>query len=143
MRSDWKNYLKSLNNYNDLFQYFGTLWIALTNVTGLNEPDLIEQRSLCTFLFLSQGFKVVLDWLGLFDNTSFFITLITKTIRDIGYIGLIIFVILVYTGCAMYMLQQNSTNSGDIIYPIFQNFLLDSFLNQYLLILGEFHIDGF
>ena len=49
----------------------------------------------------------------------------------------------VYIGCAMYMLQQNSTNSGDIIHPTFQNFLVDSTMNQYLLMLGDFHTDGF
>ena len=53
------------------------------------------------------------------------------TIIDIGYIGLIIFIILVYIGSAMYMLQLNVGNGGDsdIIQPIFNLSILDSTLN--------------
>ena len=87
----------------------------------------------------------MLDWLRLFDTTSFYVTLISKTIIDIGSIGFIIFIILVYCGCAMYMLQQNSEygEEDSVVLPTFENFLYDSFLNQYLLMLGEFHTDGF
>ena len=72
-------------------------------------------------------------------------TLISKTIIDIGSIGFIIVVILVYCGCAMYMLQHNSAygDENNVVLMIFENFLYDSFLNQYLLMLGEFHTDGF
>ena len=91
-------------------------------------------------MLLSQGSKAVLDWLRLFDTTSFYVTLIIKTIVDIGSIAFIIVVILVYSGCALYMLEQNSSFSDDssVINPIFENFFIDSFLNQYLLMLGEF-----
>ena len=40
------------------------------------------------------------------------------TIIDVRYIGLIVFIILIYIGCAMYMLQLNvgfGEDSGDII----------------------------
>ena len=81
----------------------------------------------------------------LFDNTSFYVTLITKTISDIGYIGFIIAIILIYVGVATYMLQLNADPGDDtaIITPIFDTFLVDSIINQYLLMLGEFHMDGF
>lgn len=59
-------------------------------------------------MILCQGVKAVLDWLRLFDNTSFYVTLITKTISDIGYIGFIIVIILVYIGLAMFMLELNA-----------------------------------
>ena len=96
-------------------------------------------------MILCQGTKAVLDWLRLFDNTSFYVTLITKTISDIGYIGTIIVIILVYIGLAMYMLELNAEKGDDsaIIQPIFEQFLVDSIINQYLLMLGEFHMDGF
>ena len=121
IRDDAKSYFRSAYNYIDLFQYLGTLLIVFMNVSGLHLPLLIEQRSFCTFLLLSQGCKAVLDWLRLFDKTSFYVTLISKTIVDIVYIAFIIVVILVYCGCAMYMLQQNSGygESSDIIYPTF------------------------
>ena len=93
---------------------------------------------------LSQGVKAVLDWLRLFDNTSFYVTLILKTIRDIGYIAFIIVIILIYIGSALYMLNLNADNEDEVIVtPIFHNFLVDSVLNQYLLMLGEFNMDGF
>ena len=88
---------------------------------------------------------MVLDWLRLFDNTSFYVTLILKTIRDIGYIAIIIVIILVYIGSAMYMLQLNVVGGEEaaIITPIFNSFVVDSMINQYLLMLGEFNLDGF
>lgn len=81
----------------------------------------------------------------LFDNTSFYVTLITKTISDIGYIGFIISIILIYVGVATYMLQLNADPGEDsaIVQSIFGNFLVDSIIGQYLLMLGEFHMDGF
>ena len=96
-------------------------------------------------MILCQGIKIVLDWLRLFDNTSFYVTLITKTISDILYIGFIIVIILVYIGLAMYMLELNAEIGDDtaVIQPIFHQFLVDSIINQYLLMLGEFHMDGF
>ena len=109
-----------------MLQYLGTLWIALTSVSGVHEPRQTEQRIFCTFLLLGQGDKAELDWLRLFDNTSFYVTLISKAISDIVYIGLIIFINLVYIGRAMYMLQLHapyysapagavSSPSGDFI----------------------------
>ena len=68
------------------------------------------------------------------------------TIFDIRYIGLIIFIILVYIGSAMYMLQLNvllNEDSDYIIEPIFDMSMVDSTLNQYMLMLGEFRMDGF
>ena len=115
------------------------------NVTDLHMLRLVEQRSFCTFVLLSQGCKAVLDWLRLFDTTSFYVTLITKTIIDIGSIAFIIIVILVYIGCAMHMLQYNSSYGDEniVIDSVFGNFFFDSILNQYLLMLGEFQTDGF
>ena len=139
------NYLKDPYNYNDLFQFLATIWIVVSNVSSPNAPTIIDKRNVATFVLLGQGTKAVLDWLRLFDNTSFYVTLILKTIIDIGYIGMIIIIIFVYIGSALYMLQLNvaSTEDADIINPIFGMFLIDTFLNQYLLMLGEFNTDGF
>ena len=67
------------------------------------------------------------------------------TIFDIRYIGLIIFIILVYIGSAMYMLQLNVGfgDESDIIEPTFDLSIIDATLNQYMLVLGEFNMDGF
>ena len=141
----WRVYFKSAHNYNDLFQYLTTLWIVVADLLDANLPPIADKRVLCVFVIISQGIKAVLDWLRLFDNTSFYVTLISRTITDIGYIGLIIAIILVYVGCSMYMLQLNSSISAenDIVSPIFNVFIFDSVLNQYLLMLGEFNMDAF
>ena len=102
-----KAYFKSPYNYNDMFQYVATLWIVVTNLSDASLTTVMNQRVLCVFVIISQGIKAVLDWLRLFDNTSFYVTLIQRTITDIGYIGLIIAIILIYIGCAMFMLQLN------------------------------------
>ena len=99
-----KNYFTTVLNYNDIVQYLGTLWILLTNLAGADLPTMVDKRIICVIVLLSQGIKAILDWLRLFDSTSFYVTLIQMTIIDIRYIGLIIFVILVYIGSAMYIL---------------------------------------
>ena len=46
----------------------------------------------------------------------------------------------------MYMLQLNVANGeedADIITPVFGLSLVDGTLNQYMLMLGEFNMDGF
>lgn len=131
--NDPKGYLTSVYNWNDLFQYSVTLFIVIVNIFGDGTRIIGLERSLCSFVLLSQGAKAVLDWLRLFDNTSFYVTLILKTIRDIGYIAWIIIIILIYIGSALYMLNLNANLAGDenaaIVTPIFDNFLVDSVLN--------------
>jgi len=67
------------------------------------------------------------------------------TIYDIRHFFLIIFIILGYIGSTMYMLQLNVRygENSDIIQPIFNLSTIDSTLNQYMLMLGEFNMDGF
>ena len=45
----------------------------------------------------------------------------------------------------MYMLQLNALMNEEsiIVKPVFDQFIVDSTLNQYLLMLGEFNTDGF
>ena len=106
---------------------------------------MVTVRNLCCFILLSQGVKAVIDWLRLFDTTSFYVTLILRTVTDIQFFVLIIMVMITYSGCATYMLQLNATQDHEnvIIDPVFNNFLIDSVLSQYLLMLGEFSMGGF
>ena len=71
-----KDYFTAGLNYNDMLQYLGTLWILLTNLFDVDLPILIDKRIICVIVLLSQGIKAILDWLRLFDNTSFYVTLI-------------------------------------------------------------------
>ena len=71
-----KDYFKSSLNYFDLLQYLGTLWILLTNLLDLDLPIIMDKRILSVIVLMSQGVKAILDWLRLFDSTSFYVTLI-------------------------------------------------------------------
>ena len=94
---------------------------------------------------ISQGAKFIVDWLRLFDNTSFYVTLILRTFVDIGYFLFIMLIMLIYIGNAMYMLEMSADfgEENNIIEPVFGIFMVDSLLNQFKLMVGEFHIDGF
>ena len=59
-----------------MFQYLGTLWIVLTNLFDVDLPIMMDKRIICVIVLLSQGIKAILDWLRLFDSTSFYVTLI-------------------------------------------------------------------
>ena len=67
-----KSYFKSSLNYNDMLQYLGTLWILLTNLFDLDLPILMDKRIICVIVLLSQAVKAILDWIRLFDSTSFY-----------------------------------------------------------------------
>ena len=110
---DWKDYFFDPYNYNDIFQYTGTLWVVLRTIGGQSGMDLVSLRNMCCFIFLSQGIKAVIDWLRLFDNTSFYVTLILRTMTDIGYFTFIMIVMVLYAGCATYMLQLNVKAAQD------------------------------
>lgn len=99
-----------------------------------------------TFVLICQCVKAIIDWLRLFDNTSFYVTLILRTFADIKYFLFILLLLLVYIGNAMYMLHLNADpaiEDSDIIIPVFGNSLIDSTLNQFNLMIGEYNTDGF
>ena len=90
--------------------------------------------------------KIITDWLRLFDSTSFYVTLILRTFVDIAHFLLITLIMLIYLGNAMYMLHLNADHDKedtDIIVPVFGNLLIDSTLNQFNLMIGEYNTDGF
>ena len=84
IQKDKAGYLLSLYNYIDLFQYFGTAWVVVNNMTAIEATSMSVKRNLCTFVLISQGMKAIVDWLRLFDSTSFYVTLILKTFVDIA-----------------------------------------------------------
>ena len=138
-------YFKSWHEYNDWFQYVSTLWIIMSILLDSNVPDWVGKRTLCVFILLSQGLRAIFQLFESFDSTTFYVALIAETITDVRSFGIIMLLFLIYSGAAMYMLQLNAelTEDGTIIQPVFEHFIVDSTLNQYLLMLGEFQIDGF
>ena len=70
------NYFKSGLNYIDMLQYLGTLWVILNDLFDVDLLIIMDKRILCLIVILCQGIKAILDWLRLFDSTSFYVTLI-------------------------------------------------------------------
>ena len=97
---------------------------------------------MASFVVFFFGIKAF-DWLRLFEQTSFFVRLITETLQDICYFALIFLLTLGFVGTTMFMLSIGGKGSPAIVNRVTGNFLLDSMLNQYMLTLGEFAMDGF
>ena len=65
------------------------------------KTDLINmpwKRNLSAFILLFLLEKLVLDWLRLFDTTSFTVTLITSTFYDMVNFLVILIVIIIFFG---------------------------------------------
>ena len=92
-RNDWNSensiwvylwdYFSSLNNIGDIICLTLTPALCLTNYGDVPSMGLETQAymgAIVAFLLVSKCF----DWLRIFEDTSFYITLITNTIKDIG-----------------------------------------------------------
>ena len=103
-------------------------------------PSIETRRLMCSFLVLVVWAKMFY-WFQMFDRTSFYIRLITKTVEEIINF-FIIFIIFLFTfGSAMYILSTNRDNIPEdklIIAAHLGNWIADIMINQYLLSLGEF-----
>ena len=82
----------------------------------------------------------VLDWMRIFDMTSFYIYLIMQTIKRISAFMLLMVVSLLIFGIPMVMLNINRTinDQDEVINGVSKFWLPNILLNQYLLALGEF-----
>ena len=85
----------------------------------------------------------MLDWLRLFDSTAFFIKLIIQTVIDVLPFFLIFFIFIFMFGTAFYIVNLNREEDAEIIDATFNSWLFNTFINQYLLSLGEFGLDNF
>ena len=73
----------------------------ISNLFAGSEFIAAYLRNLQSSILISQGIKAIVEWLRLFDNTSFCVTLIFKALIDVVYFLLIILLLLVYVGNAM------------------------------------------
>ena len=80
----------------------------------------------------------VIEWLRLFEETSFFIHLIYKTIVSIQYFMVIMIVMYLMFGSAIYFLNLGIHEEDEIMPSNFGFWPLDAFQSQYEHSLGEF-----
>ena len=139
----WSRFLDSIVNALDATIILVPMFIVIHNLIN---ADLVEGqylRIMAMITIFAIGLKTF-DWLRLFDQTSFFVSLIFETFIDIGYFSLIFLMILMIVGLSMYMLDMNVVEGEErIVKTTFNNLVVDSFMNQYLLVLGETFMDGF
>lgn len=107
--------------------------------------DMIDVESLrimaaiASFCILAKVF----DWLRLFEQTAFYVMLVTETQRDIRAFIILLFTSLMLFGVPLEMLNLNRSEQAKIIVPSFDSWFVNLFLNQYLLALGEFNHHNF
>ena len=61
-----RRYFLSYYNYIDILQYFGTLTVLISNISGLHKISMISKREICIFVLLGQGIKLTTDWFRIF-----------------------------------------------------------------------------
>lgn len=85
----------------------------------------------------------LINWMRLFEDTSFYVLLIRVTIDDIKYFMLLLIISLLMFGVPVLMLDMNSEEGSEMIEDNFHFWLFDLMFNQYMLALGEFGMDNF
>ena len=135
LRYFWRD---GLINIADLGQYTLTFSLVVLSLFEVDFPSYEHRRVFASILVFILWAKI-LDWMRMFDSTAFYIKLVFATVKGIWSFLLIYFVILISFGCAMICLSMNRDDSdSQIIESYFNNWFIDSVINQYLLGLGEF-----
>ena len=88
-------------------------------------------------------------WLRLFPELAFYVTMISETLVDISHFFLMFLMCVAMFANAVYVLNQmEPANKVDapnepIYFKAFNEPFIDSFFYQYLLGLGDFHMDNY
>ena len=83
------------------------------------------------------------DWMRLFSNTAHYITLIGETLNDSWSFMFILVANLMMFGVPLSIIDLNRAEENDIIQGDFNNWIMNDFMNQYTLALGDFSTDNF
>ena len=126
----------------DLLTYTISIILIVFSMLNVDFPT-IEKRCVLAALIAIMMWMKMLEWLRVFDSTAFFIKLIWTTMVDILPFFMIFFIFIFMFGSADYILSMNRDSEEKIIETIFKNWLFNTFINQYLLSLGEFGMDNF
>ena len=89
-------------NHVDILQNVGTIFIVACTMAEYREW-YYELRNLGVFVVLAQSIKALIDWMRLFVFTSFYVTLITRTVWDMLPFGMIMLILLGYFGGASFI----------------------------------------
>lgn len=118
---------------------------------GFNWASVSYIRSIASIAVILMYFKLFY-WMRLFGSTSYFIRMIIDTFVDIQWFVLLFFMILFTFGNAIYILNYNRTPTPEEMANLPEDYeppmlivehfpgaaIVNIFINQYLLALGEF-----
>ena len=142
--SDRIDYFSDYTNYPDI----GSAVLNLYLVTNQNHRYLTisdNMRYSLTVLAILLLWVKGLFWLRLFSATSFYIRLITETIKDITYFMIILFIFIAMFANAIYILnlQRLKSEPGSLLVDTYfdtpDDTIWNAFIMQYLLALGDFN----
>ena len=137
----YSEYFSSLWNWNDLTYLVLNIMLLSTHLFCPNFP-LQKQRYIAAASACFIWFKL-LDWLRLFDDTAFYISLMWNTVWDIKYFMIIMTIWYMLFGTAFYLLNLSRNNDTSFVPNIFGFWVFDAFESMYELGLGEFQLDGY
>ena len=132
----------SFMNCLDLLTYMISTILIFLSMISLEIPSIQSRCVLAALISIMMWLKM-LEWLRVFDSTAFFIKLILQTMVDILPFFVIFFIFIFMFGSALYILSMNRESEEEIVDSIFHGWLFNTFINQYLLSLGEFGMDNF
>lgn len=114
--ADLKEHFSSLYNIFDILQLMSTLWITIANLPEGGSSARNTHRVVISFSLFIIWFKLF-DWLRLWEDTAFYIKLISQTISDIGVFSIIFVIGLAMFGSGMFLLQNNMDQSESPLIP--------------------------
>ena len=159
IRKAGTSYFTDLWNYLDIGSIALNTFLLCDLFLESHILSLEDTVLLCFIATVILWWKMIY-WFRLFESTSFYIKLISETIRGIGYFTIIFIFILGAFSNAVYILNANrgveldeegnpvvnvfGDEEGDLILDgNLENGAFDAYLNQYMLALGEFGTDNF
>ena len=122
-----KEHFSSPYNILDILQLSSTLWITIANLPEGGSAIKETHRVIAAISIFIIWFKLF-DWLRLFEETAFYLKLIFKTLSDIGTFIVLFIVGLAMFGSAMFMLQNNDSET-ELIVSHLKYFLFDMVLD--------------
>ena len=129
-------------NFLDILQYSSNLFLIVLSIFNVDYPKL-ETRCVLSALIVMIMWMKMLDLLRLFDRTAFFIKLILRTMVDVMPFFVIFFIFIFMFGSSLYILSMHRQSGQEIIDDIFDRWLINTFINQYLLTLGFYDMENF
>ena len=125
-----KNYLQYITNFwnlNDLSYLFLNMLLLIFHIFDI--VPLEQQRYIASISTVLMCIKII-DWLRLFDKTSFYISLINDTLHSIKSFMVIIFMCYMLFGTCLYIFSLNP-DDYDIMVVHFGFWFFNAFQSAY------------